>query len=154
MLGVKWVPDIGSKIKVESLDDLKLWMGIPDTDARKRLPVRRSPRVLRGSRIEVAPLVPTRATASMFDVAKDYLVGDSALHAANLTDLQKLVQLKPDMWIPVSLDVTIEHNAQLILGPGVHKYIAGHIKIKTGGQMRVQSGFLKLECRSITGNIP
>jgi len=152
--GAKWVPNIGCQVKIESLADLKLWMGIPDTVARKIQPRRRTPPVLRGERIMVGPLVPTKATASMFDVAKAYLIGDSALHAVNVDDLWEVVKLKPILWFPVSLDVTIEHNAQLILGASVHKYIAGNIYIKKGGQMRVQSGFLKLECKSITGNLP
>ncbi len=152
--GAKWVPNIGCKAKIESLDDLKLWMGIPDAIARKLQPRHRTPPVLRGGRVEVGPLVPTKATASMFEVAKAFLVGDSALHAENLEAIWELVEEQPTQWFPVLADVTIEHDALLILSPSVNKFIAGNIYIKRNGQMRVQSGFIKLECVSITGNLP
>ncbi len=50
-------------------------------------------------------------------------------------------------------DVTIWHNATLTLAPSINGLWANHLRIYTGGQLKVTSSWIKIKCNSFQGDL-
>ena len=153
--GVKWVKDVGIKVKPKSWTHLKKMIGIPDEAARKltRQPERRTARLVSAATLKRSLKARQAFTKDATIIAKSYLYGVSTLHAQHEAMLSA-VYGKFDLWIPLFKDITIEKGATLVVGSGVKKLIARDIKIKTGGKIDSRSDVLHINCRSMKGELP
>lgn len=151
---VKWIKDACINVKPKSWMHLKQLIGISDKAAKriprvylKPLPKLASPDVLRKDKELKRSL-----TASAIQLAKGYLYAESdqyAQYESIFTEIFSDFQVV----IPILANITIEHDATLIVGGEVKTLYANDIKIKTGGRMNILSDMMHIHCRSIEGNI-
>ncbi len=155
MPGVKWVRNAGRKLRPQSFADVKKWIGIPDPVARR---IQQPGSLLPVSALAPFPGARGRGKApagpmpDLLAVAKNYLLGDSSLQLQYSDFLAQLIH-DIDIWVPFLRDVTVEHDATLVIARDVKSFNARNIVIKTGGKMDSRSDMLHINCRSMTGNV-
>lgn len=152
--GVKWIKDVGAKVKPKSWEHLKQLIGISDKAATRMprislKPIHRlaSPEILKKHEVPKIEL-----TRSAVEIAKRYLYTESTLYLQYLPFLEVFFG-KIIIWIPFFIDITVEHDATLIIGKDTKSLWARDIKIKTGGKMDIRSDMVHIHCRSMIGNL-
>lgn len=151
---VEWLKDIGTKVKPKSWKHLKQLIGIPDKTAKQipRVSLKPLPRLASPDALKKDEALKRKLTNSAKQIAKAYLFTDSELYIQYepfLTEFFGDFQIV----IPFFQDITIEHDATLIIGSDTNSLWANDIKIKTGGKMDIRSDMLHVNCRSVIGNI-
>jgi hypothetical protein len=136
----------------KTIDDVKRWIGVPDTIGAKRscgcsLPAG-IPGLESGSELRKQD---DRVLRSAYALADEYVHGDSRRVAAYKPILDMLVERS---WINIFAlrqDIDIYKGAVFEVGSDIKVLWAAHIRIWKGGLLKV-TGNAKIDCLSITGN--
>lgn len=157
--GVKWLSDVGYKLQPKSIVDIKKWIGIPDEVARQ---ITRPVAAPVAARI-VSPDLLARSAASRHEVmgaalanGRELVTRDSKnISAAQIQAIDAVLHIADHIHVfPVLADVTIDHNANLILGPDINSFACGDLIIKTGGKMTCKSTYTSISAYSVKGKQP
>ncbi|MBK9036081.1 MAG: hypothetical protein IPL61_33360 [Myxococcales bacterium] len=143
--GARWLKDAGRMMKPKDFDQLKEWIGVPDATAAK---VPHAP-TFRRRRVPAPHLVAHHDHATKVDYARAYVFGDSTKIARLPIELSEILQ---HIVIHFARDIVVGHNATLVYGPDNHSVQARHIKIHTGGQIRVNS-YMSINCTSLAAKL-
>ena len=140
------------RLHPKSIDDVKRWIGVPDELGARRACSCKLPAAVPGaeSASDLRRGDP-KALRAAYEVAHEYVHGDSRRVAAYKPFLDKLVDRS---WISIILlrpDIDIYNGAVLEVGSDIKVLFARHIRIWKGGLLKIR-GDVKIDCVSITGN--
>jgi hypothetical protein len=155
--GVKWLSDVGYKLQPKSIVQMKKWIGIPDEIARQRVRPQVGPsRMVSPDLLESDRASRHEVMGAAIATGRDYITGDSSkISQAQVQAIDSVLHITDHIHIfPVFMDVTIDHNATLVLGPDINSFHCGNLVIKTGGKMTCKSTYTAISAYSVKGKQP
>jgi hypothetical protein len=139
------------RLEPKNIDDVKRWIGVPDDVGAKRGCSCKLPSAVPGvaSASELGRLHP-EVRKSLYDLAHEYVHGDSRRVAAHKPTLDYLVDRSWINVVAIRKDIDIHKGAVLTIGHDIRVLFARHIRIWQGGLLRIV-GDSKIDCLSIVG---
>jgi hypothetical protein len=141
------------RLQPKTIDDVKRWIGVPDTlGARRKCcaePAAAVPGVTSAGELRKLDMQERRA---VHDLADEYVNGDSRRVASYGPLLNHLVDRAVITGIFLRQDIDIHKGAVLEIGKDVKVLFARHIRIYRGGLLKL-TGSTKIDCVTITGDL-
>ncbi len=140
------------RLEPKSMDDVKRWIGVPDELGARRSGKCRLPAEIPGleSSSDLRKLDPS-SRLNLQDLAHEFVHGDSRPLKSYEPLLMKLLDRSWIVGWYFRKDIDIYPGAVLEVGGGTKVLFARHIRIWTGGTLKV-TGDATIDCVSIRGN--
>jgi hypothetical protein len=156
--GVKWLSDVGYKLQPKSIADLKKWIGIPDEVAGRIVrpqgdPV---PRMITPDLLANNKVARHEVMGAALATGRAFITGDSRkISEAQIKSIDAVLHIPDHIHVfPVLADVTIEHNANLVLAANINHMTCGDLIIKTGGKLTCRSSYTTVAAYAVKGKQP